>query len=93
MTQDENHPKPACFGQLELVFPKGKDGLRHSPAICMACVFKTECLQTAMQQPEGVDVEEEKVDRAYQSRAISFFQRWSKKKSLSKKRRQSKNGG
>ena len=81
-----NPDKPECFGQLELVFPKGADGLRHSPPLCMACVFKTECLRAAMQQPEWLEVESEKVDRAYESRAINFFQRWSKKKQLAKQK-------
>lgn len=81
------HPdKPECFGQLEMVFPRGADGLRHSPPLCMACVFKTECLRTAMQQPEGLEVESERVDRAYESRTINFFQRWSKKKQLAKEK-------
>ena len=76
--------KPECFGRLEVVFPKGADGLRHSPQLCMACVFKTECLRAAMDKPEGLEVESERVDRAYESRTINFFQRWSKKKQLAK---------
>lgn len=82
-SSEEN--RPDCFGKLEIVFPKGADGLRHSPRMCMACVFKTECLQTAMKQPAGLEVESEMVDRAYESRAISFIQRWAKRKSLHKK--------
>ncbi len=82
--------KPDCFGRLEIVFPKGSDGLRHSPPKCMACVFKTECLQTAMQQPAGHEVESEMIDRAYEARAISFIQRWSKKKALHQKTKQRK---
>ncbi len=77
--------KPECFGVLEKVFPKGADKLRHSPTACMGCVFKTECLQTAMQQPAGLEVESERLDRAYESRTIGFFERWSKKKLLSQK--------
>lgn len=82
--------KPDCFGRLEIVFPKGSDGLRHSPPMCMACVFKTECLQIAMQQPSGVEVESEMVDRAYEARTIGFVQRWSKKKALHQKTKQKK---
>jgi hypothetical protein len=87
---DSSENRPDCFGVLEIVFPKSTDGLRHSPPMCMACVFKTECLQTAMQQPAGVEVESEMVDRAYESRAISFIQRWSRRKSLHQKRKTKK---
>jgi len=82
--------KPECFGILEKVFPRGADKLRHSPTACMGCVFKTECLQNAMQQPSGLEVESERLDRAYESRSIGFLERWSKKKQLSKKIKQNK---
>lgn len=82
--------KKECFGMLEVVFPMGEDGLRHTPDACMACVCKTECLKTAVQQADGLRVEEERVDRAYQSGNISFLERWSKKKTLDRRRRQSK---
>ena len=75
---------------LDVVFPMGTDNLRHTPDTCMACVRKTECLRTAVQQSEGLRVAEEGVDRAYQSQNISFLERWSKKKTIHRKRRQSK---
>ena len=83
-TNDEKQPD--CFGVLDLVFPMGEEGFRESPSVCMACAHKTECLRTAMQRPAGLDVREEKIDRAYESRAISFFKRWSEKKVIAKKR-------
>jgi hypothetical protein len=73
---------PACFGDLDTVFPKGEDGLRHSPEACMACAHKTECLRSAMQGGQGLRVREETVDRAYASGRLSFFERWSRKKEL-----------
>jgi len=82
MTQDDQ--KPECFGVMDRVFPMTEDGLRHSPSSCMACVFKTECLGTAIRRPAGVKVQEELVDRAYESKTISFIERWSKKKYLDK---------
>ncbi|MBS3759153.1 MAG: hypothetical protein KGY61_10870 [Desulfobacterales bacterium] len=82
--------KPDCFGRLDIVFPKGSDGLRHSPPGCMACEFKTECLRAAIEQPAGREVESEMVDRAYESRTISFVQRWSKKKALHQRSKQKK---
>lgn len=79
---------PACFGDLEAVFPRGEDGLRHSPERCLACKGKTECLRKAMQGREGLRVREETVDRAYSSGMLSFFQRWSRKKELDARRKQ-----
>jgi hypothetical protein len=85
MTHDEEYPY--CFGKLENVFPKGEDGLRHTPESCMPCLYKTECLRNAMQKPEGLKVREEKVDRAYSSGMIGFVERWSQKKSLYNRRK------
>ncbi len=76
--------KPECFGIIEIVFPMHDDGLRHSPQSCMACSFKTECLRTAIQNPSGLQVQAEIVDRAYDSGRISFLQRWSKRKYIQK---------
>jgi len=73
---------PACFGELDRVFPKGEDGLRNSPAECMACELKTQCLRSAMQSKARFVVHEEMVDRAYSSGRLSFWQRWSRKKAV-----------
>lgn len=82
MSADEH--KPDCFGVVEIVFPMHDDGLRHSPESCMACVYKTDCLRTAIKNPKGIHVQEEIVDRAYESRKISFLERWSKRKYIHK---------
>jgi len=76
--------KPDCFGVINIVFPMHGDGLRHSPESCMACPYKTECLRTAIQNPDGLQVQEEIVDRAYESKKISFIKRWSKRKYIDK---------
>jgi len=78
---------PTCFGRLETVFPKGEDGLRHSPASCLACDEKTGCLRIAMESIKGLDVREEAVDRAYESGMIGFLERWLKKKSFRQKKK------
>jgi hypothetical protein len=78
---------PYCFGRLDTVFPLGKDGLRHTPESCMVCFCKTECLREAVRGPEGIQVHEEKVERAYRSGTINFFERWSRKKTLSRLKR------
>lgn len=79
-----------CYGVLDRVFPMGEDGLRHSPETCLACNKKTECLRAAIGRTGGVELEEERVDRAYESGSIRFFERWAKKKSLYHRRRKSK---
>ena len=82
--------RPGCFGDLSIVFPLGRDGLRHTPRGCMICVYKTECLRTAMRRPQGLEVREEAVDRAYNSGMIGFLDRWSRKKELHRKRQAKK---
>ena len=76
---------PNCFGELEKVFPKTKDGLRSTPEACLECLHKTACLRSAMEGAGGVKVREEIVDRAYDSGMMSFVERWSKKKDLKRK--------
>jgi hypothetical protein len=83
---------PSCFGELDAVFPLGEDGLRHSPAPCLPCEHKTLCLRSAMDTSGGLDAREEVVDRAYTSGVIGFFERWSKKKNL-KRRKKRMDGG
>lgn len=79
---------PDCYGRLDIVFPKeDKDGLRSSPIACMACVFKTECLRDAMAGSDGAQVREEQVDRAYRGGMIGFLERWSKKKTLHRRKK------
>ncbi len=69
-----------CFGQLDTVFPIGEEGIRTSPPECMKCPHVKSCLQAAMQSPEGLNLQEEKVDRAYEYGLIGKVERWSKKK-------------
>jgi hypothetical protein len=70
----------SCYGRLECVFPKGEDGLRHDPEECSDCPDKVDCLRAALQSKDGISVREEKLDRAYASGHIGFFERWSRKK-------------
>ncbi len=85
----EGIKQPACFGDLELVFPVGTDGLRHTPESCMDCSEKTGCLKTAMESTGGIKVREEKLNRAYESGRVGFWERWARKKGfwLDKKRK------
>jgi hypothetical protein len=89
MTQSENKP-PDCFGKLEIVFPLGDDGLRHTPAPCFECPHKTECLRTGLKGKAGLIVHEEHVDRSYDSGMIRFVERWSKKKAIDRQKNSGK---
>ncbi|OQX28165.1 MAG: hypothetical protein BWK80_01720 [Desulfobacteraceae bacterium IS3] len=83
---------PHCFGVLDIVFPKGEDGLRSTPEHCFVCFCKTECLKTAMGKSDGMKVQEEVIDRAYQSGMMGFLERWSKKKSIHRNVNEQNNG-
>ena len=78
---------PACFGNLEKVFPMGKDGLRHTPEDCFACAHTTDCLRVAIRGKKGLKVHEEHIDRAYESGMIGFMERWSKKKDIHRRKK------
>jgi len=77
---------PDCFGILEKVFPMTALGLRQTPDYCFNfCTFKTKCLEYAMTTKNGVQLEEEIIERGRKSGAMNFFERWSRKKQVYKK--------
>ncbi len=86
MTRSKHKP-PGCFGNLETVFPMGQDGLRNTPESCLACPFKIDCLKAAIQGRDGLKVREEQIDRAYESGMIGFFERWSRKKAIERRKK------
>ncbi len=88
-----SNENPYCFGKLDIVFPIGEDGLRHSPESCFMCFYKTQCLKAALKDTDGLKVEEERVDRAYSSGMMSFFERWARKKDLHRKTMEQRKGG
>ncbi|MBC8442335.1 MAG: hypothetical protein H8D87_21935 [Deltaproteobacteria bacterium] len=78
---------PECFGLLEKVFPMTDQGLRQTPDDCFYhCPVKTKCLQKAMTTQDGIKVEEEIIERGTKSGAINFFERWSRKKQVHRKK-------
>jgi hypothetical protein len=85
-----NKKFPPCFGELETVFPMGKNGLRNTPETCLACLHKTKCLRSAIEGVGGLKVREEFIERAYQSGRINFLKRWSIKKALQRKLKERK---
>lgn len=75
-----------CFGCLDKVFPKMENGLRQTPDDCYYfCPVKTKCLKKAMATKDGVQVEEEIIKRETKSGAMSFLERWSRRKQMHKK--------
>jgi hypothetical protein len=84
--------RPACFGDLDTVFPLRHDGFRASPITCLQCLHKTKCLRTAMGQPGGLGVREEMIDRAYRGGVMGFFQRWSQKKCIHRMKKKNPDG-
>ncbi|RLC31410.1 MAG: hypothetical protein DRH32_04275 [Deltaproteobacteria bacterium] len=84
---DDRTEYPHCFGDLDIVFPMGENGLRNTPESCMICLYKTECLKEAMAGEAGLQVREEKVDRAYASGVIGFMERWSSRKELHRRKK------
>ena len=82
---DTEKKYPACFGVLDVVFPKAENGLRETPETCIACLHKTDCLRSALDGSDGFKVQEEVIDRAYASGHIHFLKRWSRKKDLQRK--------
>ncbi|WP_300464286.1 hypothetical protein [Desulfobacula sp.] len=83
---NKKNDMPPCFGDLERVFPMTDKGLRQTPDECFYhCPIKTRCLQQAMATRAGGQVEEEILERGTRSGAISFFERWSRKKQMARK--------
>lgn len=85
MTSRLKNKYTACFGIIDSVFPTGSDGRRNTPGACLVCLHKTECLKSAMEEPGGLKVRQELIDRAYESGMIGFLERWSKRKDLRRK--------
>lgn len=86
-----NNDIPDCFGDLEKVFPMGSEGLRETPEKCFYhCPVKTKCLQQAMATKDGIQVEEEVIERSNKAGSISFFERWSRKKQAHRRGRKMK---
>jgi hypothetical protein len=85
---DRKKERPFCFADLESVFPMGEDGLRQSPESCMVCHCKTECLKEAVGGRSGDPVKEEMIDRAYASGQVGFWERWSRRKALQRRKKE-----
>lgn len=77
--------KKACFGVLDTVFPLGEGGLREVPEGCRSCEERVACLKTALETREGLEMRSRLLDRASESGLRGRIQRWSRKKTLSRR--------
>ena len=75
-------PQKDCFGDLDKVFPMGKEGLREVPPNCFDCNEKKTCLQTALSTKKGLDLKSELLERNPSTGVVGWLKRWSKKKTL-----------
>lgn len=82
---DGKADRPECFAQLDVVFPIGEEGIRTTPSECMQCSLVKSCIQAAMGSADGLRLEEERVDRAYEYGLIGRLECWSKKKLIHQK--------
>jgi len=79
-----------CFGILENVFPMGKEGLREVVPTCFDCLEKKDCLQTALNSPEGLVFRSEVLDRSPADGLTGWFKKWSERKTLNRKLQKNK---
>jgi hypothetical protein len=77
-----------CFGDLDKVFPMGKEGLREVPQHCFGCNEKNACLQKALSTKKGIDLKSELLERTPYTGVVGWLKRWSEKKVLTQRTKQ-----
>ena len=86
MSPSTSPSRPACFGDLDRVFPSGADGLREVAAGCWDCTARVECLRAAATAKDGgATLAEEKALREDPDGMAGFLRRWSRRKSAARK--------
>ncbi len=81
-----------CYGNLDRVFPMGKQDLREVPEDCFACPERTGCMRAALKTRSGIAMQEEALDRSAASGLRGRILRWSRKKELERMARGGKEG-
>lgn len=84
MTDLSNEARPACFGDMEKVFPRGAEGLREVPQDCWDCGERVDCLKAAVDSVEARQNMGEEMARREQEITggfKGFLRRWSRLKS------------
>lgn len=72
----------SCFGDLNRVFPSGKEGLREIVPGCFECRDLKSCLQTALGTEQGLLLKMEALDRIPATGVVERVKRWSERKAL-----------
>ena len=85
-------PQKDCFGDLDRVFPMGKEGLREVPQNCFDCNDKKTCLQKALTTKKGLDLKRELLERTPFTGVVGWLKRWSEKKVLTQLAKQKEGG-
>jgi hypothetical protein len=74
-----------CFGNLDAVFPMGREGLREVPANCFECPDKKDCLEAALTTKKGLTLKCELLERAPAKGWVGRLKRWSEKKAFTQR--------
>lgn len=82
--------KKDCYGNLDRVFPRGREGLREVTPECLRCDERVRCLRAALETREGLEVRSEALDRAPADGIVERIRRWSQRKELSRRMKQEK---
>lgn len=78
--------RPACYGELETVFPMGAEGLREVRESCQGCGHKVACLRQAVSaKPAQRELEEERQGREEDGGVSGFIRRWARLKDHSRR--------
>lgn len=76
-----------CFGDLETVFPLGREGLREISARCWDCIERVECLRLAVSKGEMADLLKEEVAVRHDPDGLAgSIRRWSRRKAAAEKK-------
>ncbi len=72
-----------CFGELNQVFPMGREGLREVTSSCFGCSELKACLESALSTRQGLTLRLEALDRGGQAAGIvGRVKHWSERKEL-----------
>ena len=90
MPQTDYDQPPECFGVLDHVFPLADDGLRYVRKECTPCPRVKDCLRTASQSREGLNMRISRMEALSYGKGeglSGFLRRWSELKQISRKQR------
>jgi hypothetical protein len=77
-----NMAEKGCFGQLNQVFPMGREGLREVTSSCFGCSELKACLEAALSTRQGLSLRLEALDRGGPVGIVGRVKHWSERKEL-----------